>query len=64
MIDTPGLDDTGTLGAMRVQKAYQILNKTDIALLVIDASDSVTGEEFRYFVADSGEGDSLSCRLE
>lgn len=45
MIDTPGLDDTGTLGAMRVQKAYQILNKTDIALLVIDASDGVTGED-------------------
>lgn len=45
MIDTPGLDDTGTLGAMRVQKAYQILNKTDIALLVIDASDGVTDED-------------------
>lgn len=45
MIDTPGLDDTGTLGAMRVQKAYQILNKTDIALLVIDVSDGVTDED-------------------
>ena len=45
MIDTPGLDDTGTLGVMRVQKAYQILNKTDIALLVIDASDGVTDED-------------------
>lgn len=42
MIDTPGLDDTGTLGTMRVQKAYQILNKTDIALLVIDASTGLT----------------------
>ena len=42
MIDTPGLDDTGALGTMRVQKAYQILNKTDIALLVIDASTGIT----------------------
>lgn len=38
MIDTPGLDDEGKLGALRIQKAYQILNKTDIALLVIDST--------------------------
>ena len=30
MIDTPGLDDEGELGAMRVRKSYQVLNKTDI----------------------------------
>lgn len=45
IIDTPGLDDEGTLGALRIQKAYQILNKTDIAVLVIDASSSVTKED-------------------
>ena len=39
-IDTPGIDDEGTLGSQRVQKAYQVLNKTDIAVLVLDA---VTG---------------------
>ena len=39
MIDTPGLDDTGELGALRIQKTYQILNKTDIALVVIDATE-------------------------
>ena len=38
MIDTPGLDDEGDLGALRIQKAYQILNKTDIAILVIDGT--------------------------
>lgn len=38
IIDTPGLDDEGTLGEMRVQKAYQVLNKTDIALVVIDGN--------------------------
>lgn len=45
MIDTPGLDDVGELGAMRVQKAYQILNKTDIAVLVLDASVGFTEED-------------------
>ena len=45
MIDTPGLDDEGDLGTLRIQKAYQILNKTDIALLVIDASVGTTKED-------------------
>ena len=36
LIDTPGIDDVGELGAQRVQKAVQVLNKTDIAVLVID----------------------------
>ena len=35
-IDTPGLDDEGELGKKRVEKAVQVLNKTDIALVVID----------------------------
>lgn len=35
-IDTPGLDDEGELGKKRVEKAIQVLNKTDIALVVID----------------------------
>ena len=45
IIDTPGLDDVGELGLMRVQKAYQILNKTDIAVIVIDGSVGVTEED-------------------
>ena len=45
IIDTPGLDDEGELGLMRVQKAYQILNKTDIALVVIDGSVGMTVED-------------------
>ncbi len=36
--DTPGLDDEGDLGQLRVRKAIQVLNKTDIAIVVIDAS--------------------------
>ena len=38
IIYTPGLDDEGELGKLRVQKAYQVLNKTDIAVVVIDGS--------------------------
>lgn len=45
MIDTPGLDDEGELGKLRVQKAYQILNKTDIAVLVIDSRTGMTKED-------------------
>ena len=36
IIDTPGIDDEGTLGEMRVKRAKQILNQTDIAVLVVD----------------------------
>ncbi len=49
MIDTPGLDDVGDLGKMRVEKAYQVLQKTDIALIVIDASIGKTAEDTAIF---------------
>jgi small GTP-binding protein len=38
IIDTPGIDDEGTLGALRIRKTKQILNKSDIALLIVDAT--------------------------
>ena len=44
VIDTPGIDDEGELGALRVHKSYQVLNKTDIAILVIN-STAGKGEE-------------------
>lgn len=44
-IDTPGLDDEGALGRLRIQKAYQTLNKVDLALLVMDASIGMTPED-------------------
>jgi [FeFe] hydrogenase H-cluster maturation GTPase HydF len=37
IIDTPGIDDDGPLGEQRVRKARQALNKTDVAVLVLDA---------------------------
>ena len=42
MIDTPGLDDEGELGKLRVHKALQALNKTDVAVVVVDASEGIT----------------------
>ena len=41
IIDTPGFDDEGSLGELRVQRTRKILEKTDIAVLVIDAADGV-----------------------
>ncbi len=38
MVDTPGLDDEGELGILRVKKAKMVLNKADIAIVVLDAS--------------------------
>lgn len=37
IIDTPGMDDEGALGELRIQRAIRTLDKTDIAVLVIDA---------------------------
>ncbi len=45
IIDTPGFDDEGDLGALRVKKAKQVLNKTDIAVMVIDAEAGETADD-------------------
>lgn len=41
IIDTPGFDDEGALGELRVKKTKQILNKTDIAVLVVDSTEGL-----------------------
>ncbi len=41
IVDTPGFDDEGTLGQLRVRKTRQVLNKTDIAVLVTDATQEL-----------------------
>ena len=38
IIDTPGIDDEGELGELRVKKTKQILNRTDCAVLVNDCT--------------------------
>lgn len=45
LIDTPGIDDEGELGALRVKKARQVLNKTDVAVVVLDATSGQTKED-------------------
>ena len=42
IIDTPGFDDEGSLGELRVKKTKQILNKTDVAILVVDATERMS----------------------
>lgn len=49
LIDTPGIDDEGELGALRVEKAYQVLHKCDIALLVVDAAAGISDEDKRLW---------------
>ena len=45
IIDTPGFDDEGKLGELRVRRTRQILNRTDIAVLVVDASAGISGAD-------------------
>ncbi len=45
MMDTPGIDDEGELGELRVRKSYQVLNKTDVAVLVIDGGAGASPED-------------------
>lgn len=46
IIDTPGIDDEGELGALRVKKSYQVLNKTDIAILIVDSTTGKTDADY------------------
>lgn len=47
LIDTPGIDDTGTLGEMRIEKTRQIFGKIHIAVLVADACRGMTEAEHK-----------------
>ena len=42
IIDTPGIDDEGILGNLRIEKTKQVLNKVDIAILVIDSQSKLS----------------------
>lgn len=52
LIDTAGLDDQGTLGEMRIAKTKEMMEKTDLALLVISASDSESVELEKKWIQD------------
>ena len=45
VIDTPGIDDEGELGRLRVTKSRQVLNKTDLAILVVDGTEGMKKED-------------------
>lgn len=45
LIDTAGLDDVGELGKLRINKSMDVLDKTDIALIVIDSSIGICEED-------------------
>ena len=45
VIDTPGLDDEGELGLLRISKARQVINKTDIGIIVIDGTRGMGSQE-------------------
>ncbi|QTL96627.1 [FeFe] hydrogenase H-cluster maturation GTPase HydF [Iocasia frigidifontis] len=49
MIDTAGIDDTGDLGELRVEKTMEVIRKTDLALLVIEADYGITEFERRLY---------------
>jgi len=73
IIDTPGLDDEGDLGLLRVEKARQILTKTDIAVLVVDGTVGLCPEDKRLisqfrsrktpYIIVHNKADLLSSRL-
>lgn len=48
MVDTPGLDDEGELGKERVKRAKSVLNKTDIALVVVDSKEFLEKDDLSF----------------
>ncbi|MGB9781012.1 [FeFe] hydrogenase H-cluster maturation GTPase HydF [Caldanaerobacter sp.] len=56
IIDTAGLDDEGFLGELRVKKTYEVLQRTDLAILVINGEEGVTQveEDFLKIVRAKG----------
>ncbi len=45
IIDTPGIDDEGTLGSQRIARSLRVIDETDIAILVIDGSIGMGEDE-------------------
>ena len=51
IIDTAGIDDIGDLGLLRVERTMQVLNKADLAIVVIEPEQGVT--EFEQTLVQS-----------
>lgn len=48
LIDTAGLDDTGKLGNLRIEKSYEALRKCNLTILVVDINNSLSSFEFEF----------------
>lgn len=48
LIDTAGYDDDGELGKLRIEKTKQVLNKVDIAILVVDSVNGLEKEDLDF----------------
>ena len=46
--DTPGFDDVGELGELRIKKTYDSLRKTEIVVLVLSAENSISEDEINF----------------
>lgn len=57
LIDTAGIDDIGELGRLRIEKAYNVLAKTDLMLLVIDPSN--TDEDYEQGVIEQAKANNV-----
>ena len=49
LIDTAGLDDTGSLGELRINKTKEVIDKTDLGVLVFDACDKNLEDELKWY---------------
>jgi [FeFe] hydrogenase H-cluster maturation GTPase HydF len=56
IIDTAGLDDEGFLGELRVKKTYEVLQRTDLAILVINGEEGITQVEEDFLKAVKAKG--------
>ena len=61
ILDTPGLDDEGELGALRVQRARRMLAQTDLAVLVVDAAAGLSAQD-RALLEEIGQR-KLPCLI-
>ncbi len=61
LIDTPGFDDEGYLGELRIKKTRLILNKTDIAVLVVDSSEKLNENDSIFELLDLIKSKNIPC---
>lgn len=63
LIDTAGIDDEGELGNLRVEKTYDILRKTDFAVVVINAAEGLTEIEEELVKKLKNKGIKAVCAV-